>query len=612
MRPFRLPTRRAGLTLVAASILLLTLAGPGAAGAGDLPPAVARLLPADAQVLLVFSSLDAADQAWNALAHPDGAPAADAPSTDPDGTAPAPRPRTPHDLLASLAPGLEDLVDPARPLAIALSIPAPMTQGGRAPVVALPLRDRKLDARKVKEKAGGALVFVQDGYAAVTRDSSYTPGAAGPALAIGLPDAALAARVDLASVIAMYRPLVEMMLPILSQPGAFAAGDSGQAKIPAVTPAQVQMIQGFLGGFFDSARRLDLALDSREGSSRLGLTFAVAPGSPLDPGPQPDFASALALARYLPAGFSVYQASATDASRTMAFLGPLQHESMVAQAQTLPAAVRDGYVQWMDDCLALTSTPMPCASAMAATGGSLRSRMIVSAADPEALVARVVALYGRLDALKLGLDFNEGPAATVDGVPVRTFTMGVDAQEMARLVTKPADGAATSDAAADSAALIPIRQMARMMHAFCPAIHVATLPGLVVTCVDSDPAAMADLLAQVRGGGGEVPPVLQAAAAGGGPGTQLVTCGDLGALFRAMLVATEPALADVRETTPVSFAMTGGLRGSEMDLAITGDPRGLTGLFGTLQAFAKAQANGAGMPADEATTDDTTDDAEGE
>ncbi len=58
--------------------------------------------------------------------------------------------------------------------------------------------------------------------------------------------------------------------------------------------------------------------------------------------------------------------------------------------------------------------------------------------------------------------------------------------------------------------------------------------------------------------------------------------------------------------------MTGGLRGSEMDLAITGDPRGLTGMFGTLQAFAKAQATAAGTPTDEATTDDTTEDAEGE
>jgi len=380
----------------------------------------------------------------------------------------------------------------------------------------------------------------------------------------------------------MVRPIVEMGLLALSQQGADAPPDSAAPRPPAMSAEQIVAIQTFARGVLDAAQRLDIALDLAPGHDRLHGTFAVAPGSIFDVGPQPDFARALELSGLLSRDLDFVQASALDVSRPMDALAPFYAAMMKEQQKELPGGMDESYARWITDGFLVGRAWMhPYAGGASFGAEGMRMEVLAAQPEPEKALAATLAYYQGIGALGAGLALAEGEAADVDGVRVRSFALTVDEEQFAKLAPSPSDSATGPD---------PLAIM-RAMAGLYPPFRVATLPGLVVACGDRDPAAMRALLTRAKEGGGSVPPGLAAAAAAAGAGTQAVVQGDLGRLLSGVaglladMTGSPPPEGGLPETGAVPFTATNGVRGLELDFSLECDLDALATIGETLDAM---------------------------
>lgn len=170
-------------------------------------------------------------------------------------------------------PGDSSQIDTKRPAYFALSLAA----GSAAPTFVVPVRD----AQAYSTSLGGLEGFqfaVQGGYVGVSQKPGYAAGAQASALVSALRPGLISMRVDLASLIRTYRPLIEMGL------GQFEMMMDEMSLEEDAAMDMTALMEVYFDGiwaFVDSADQLDLVFDYDGKVAQKRVWLATLDGSPM-------------------------------------------------------------------------------------------------------------------------------------------------------------------------------------------------------------------------------------------------------------------------------------------------------------------------------------------
>ncbi|MBE0566192.1 MAG: hypothetical protein IH621_09560, partial [Krumholzibacteria bacterium] len=474
------------LTLLTLSTLLLVLAASGCNSRDTgfaLPADLTALLPPAPTAIVAAPGLGALDAALADL---------DARAGDEPLLPPAVRAQLDFAaLLDQAVPGLTPLVDPARPLALAMVAPPPLSQD-LGLILIVPLRDPRAELPALPEMFRSSLVHGR--YLALSTAAAVAALDSVPALAQGLHPGVASVAVDLAGMIAQYRGVVEMGLGMMAMtpaqdPDAPAGGGT------AMSPEEARALAGVVRGALDSARRLDLALDLADGelslTGRLGLTA----GAPLAPGPQPDFGAALALSGLLPAGADLLQVWAQDQSRELAFMREYYLAGIRKETAALPPEQAAAYEAWFTGYLdMMPRLGCPAAAAVDFGEDGIGLLAVLEAAEPDALAEALTTQMDLLGSAGLGLVFVPLEPAQAGGIAVQRWRVEFDDEALAAGLGAGASGALGTQQAT---------QVLLVMGDLLPEVSLATAGARTVLGTTPAGGDFAGLLERVAGGGGK-------------------------------------------------------------------------------------------------------------
>jgi hypothetical protein len=404
--------------LLPSSLLLLALVlgpacgkkdgpgGPGASGSGTGGPAaatvqsdVATLVPNDTQVLLYVPSLDAAVTKARAVVA----------SIDPDMAGGI----TTEALLQQAPAGAGAHVDPARPMAVALTFPA--GQDEPVPTIIVGAKDAAKLSGAI-EGAGLAKPHVAGSYVSITMGPS--PAArGGSALVKSIPAGDLGLRADLASLYGRYRAEIDQALGSLPAPGA-EAGGSANPLAPIVDAVRTAL---------SSAESLDVAL--RLDGTRVDLDgeLRVKEGSALV-GKLEGSGDLAAYAGRLPKDFPLVVLASVDANAWMGWLEQL----MKSMSEMMPPEQRESMLQSFRQSKELTPHfGRETAMGVGVGDQGVEFVTIRASKDGKTAVAKTVELMSAPSMAGQGVTFERLPATTVQGVEVSNLRMKFDFSKIA-------------------------------------------------------------------------------------------------------------------------------------------------------------------------------------
>src|SRR5258706_3488401 len=173
-------------------------------------------------------------------------------------------------------PGDAVEVDPARPVGICLVLD---TSGSGEPLPAFLIPVRDADAfLKSLEKPGSPMKGVaKGGYACIGMGAAPELPGTPAAIAKGLPEGELAARIDVGRLVEQYHDMIDQGLDELEAEGTAAGEVPGGIDPKPLMGAYA----GFLHDFVDSVETLDLGLRLDGDGIELGFALANAEGSAL-------------------------------------------------------------------------------------------------------------------------------------------------------------------------------------------------------------------------------------------------------------------------------------------------------------------------------------------
>ncbi len=492
-----------------AVVLMLMVAV--AAGCSDksreltLPADLLALLPAAPTAIMAAPGLDAMDKALDDL----DARSADQPLYSPEF-------RAQLDLRVALeeaVPGLAALIDPTLPLALAVVAPPPMS-GNLGLTLVLPLLDPKAALPALPPPFQATVL--RGRYVALASDPAHAAQDTVPALAVGLQPGVATMAVDLQGLINQYRGMLEMGLGMAAM--APAQDPAQPTAAPPMSPAETQALVAMARGLLDSARRLDLALDLDEGRLAVTGMFGVRPDGPLQPGPQPDFATAAALSSLLPPDADVLQVSALDQGRELDFSREFYLAGASRQAAAMPPEQGAAFLAWFEGYLALASAmDCPLAVSLDFAEAGIGLLAVLKPDHPAALAEALAGQMGRLEQIGLGVAFRPAEGDRFDGVTVQRWRLEFDEAAIAALDLAPAATPSAAQAV----------QMVQMLRSLLPELSLATVDGHVLLGATADHEPFAALVARVGQRVGKPDPRIAQAAAATGPDTRQVAVGDL-------------------------------------------------------------------------------------
>jgi len=420
------------LRLAAGLGLILLLCAPtlfAAGGPAELPTDLQELLPADPAVLVTISSFDDFQARWNELA-------AAFPDEDeeevPDLSA----------MIAENLPRFEEIVDPARPLALALDLTPVMM--GQDPLLTwvVPLKKSFTDREDLGLDTANSSSVVQGDYAAIHSAPGYLPGGAKPALAGDMVPGVVSSALDLAGLMQTYGPFVEMGLA--SIPVGVAETDTlpdGQVvESPGMTREEADALKGMIRALMTSVDRFDLGFGGEGNLMRLNTRLSVLPDSPLSPGPQPDFARALAMTGMLPAGGDFLMAIAMDMTRQFDVFKDFYVLNLEREAEKLGPETGAKYAAWFRDYLeAYGIWAKPLAASYRFGEDGMIAHAIMESADAAGDAARIAGIVEGLSEVGMGMTLTPLPDAEVGGVTVKSWSIAFDPETMTGLTGGPAN-----------------------------------------------------------------------------------------------------------------------------------------------------------------------------
>jgi len=554
--------------LIAAVLLAALLAGAtGCNRAGDdsaLPADLLALLPADPVVVISLSCLDDWEMRRQALADSTGGP-----------------PLLPGGALAEIdlaaifaerLPAAAGVAATDRPLVLAVGLPASLTNQLDMVFVFPVAGDTE-----VGELADGETFrsqLAKGDYLALATSAAYVPADSVPAIARDRLPGLVSVAVDLEGVVAMYRPLVVMGLAAMA---AMPPDEDGPAR--DMTPEEAAALAEVMGDLMDSVRRQDLALDLDSEELDLAWRLDLIPGSPLDPGPQPDFARALALTGALPATAPLKMAAAMDQTRQVDVFSDYYVAAMGKDLARLPEDLARGIEEWFTGYLETYGyVNVPTASSAGIGPEGIDLTMILAAADPAGLREHFARQLTTLGNLGVGLTVTTVEDQDLAGVTVHGWHLDWDDAALANAVAQ-----------ADSADVAPtggeLLQTMNLLRRLTPDLWLAEVGGLFVLTTTTDDAELAARLAAVQAPGGP-DPQLAALAKAGGEHTIEVFRGDvaqiLAMVFEVMHDADPELTAELR-SRPLAVTGVATLDGPRVGFGGTVDVAGLRSTVATVK-----------------------------
>lgn len=540
-------------TLFALGALLLPLRAPAA----PLPADLVRLLPADPIAVVVAPSLDEFTRDLRSLiALFDAETAAGF---------------DPLTMFGGSVAELGAVVDLTRPVALAVRL----EPGAPMPLISavLPLRDPQSTLADFRARVGMDALALESGYVVVGSDPGYQPGNAKPLLVQQLPEADLAARLDLRAVFDHFGPMLDMIIGMALSPPQVATPDSASdsdvdAPAAGLGPEQVDQVLSMVGMIRDGIRTLELAVDVDGVHVELRGGLDVDPDGPLALGAQPAREVAMELLRRLPvdAGTAGYVAGALDVNAmTSLFEGFADFATEAARTTVEGGGVGDQFYAQLSDVVRdlydLNREPH------AWSFGSSQERMfvhgIVETPRPR---LRIDELFTAMSSLNsTGFEVERIATRTVDDLEVQRFRFDYDLFAL------------TQDAV-DAPDPQELEQIDAWMKGLMPELEVATTADRVlVSTAYENSSGIGALIASERTGG-DMPDVMREVIEWAGPSARAWWWMDLTRVIAMVAIPLEslpqgendriempsPEELDQMPTMPVKGAVTleqGWLRG---------------------------------------------------
>ncbi len=507
-------------------ILLLAVVAGRPAHAG-LDPALAALLPEDARIVVAAPSLAGVDAAVAQLVERLGLPTC---KSDPIS----------HFFEAS-PEGLLGAADPQAPLAVALGLPPLGTDAAytHTAVFRTTLAPAELEtALAALDPAGPAGHVGPDGWVIVTTDPGYAPGHGDAALLADPPPGDAFVRIDIGGLLGDYGPMIAMGLGALEAAAAAPRDGEDAAAGPQVSPEQIKTMRTFAEALIASLLRFDMGLGIRRDEAVLVTRLDVAPDSPLTPGPQPDFARARHLTRYLDHDADLTSVGAMDMARLLEVYLPFIRSTLRNDAADAGAGARE-MAAWLERYYEIVGGfDDPYASVVEFDEAGIRMLGLAESDDAAAQAERMAGLLDDLPDGSGGLSLERVRVRPLAGVNPLVWSLAV-----------------TSDADADPLGYGKGMAQATPWGNLDPRLAPGLIPAYISMAVRGDlllfacgdaPDALGDLLSRLDADDGHEDTRIDCVARRGVAGTRQVVIGDLApylAWIAALLPEDAPDLA---------------------------------------------------------------------
>ena len=548
-------------------VLLLTASLVMAADTVELPKDLQELLPVDPAILFTCTSVEELDASWLEIQE------AFADEDDEE----------PLDLLAWMREEFEEFdaaIDPARPMAVALDMGPVMM--GQEPYVTLvmPLNAEFADRESLLEDDGETTTLIQGDYLVFNTSYCYHPACVIPAIAQDMVPGVLNVVIDLEGLLLTYRPFVEMGLA--SIPVGIATTDtlpSGEVVVTdeGMTQEEADALAVMIRALMDSVDRMDMGVGAGDSKIRFDMQLTTLPGTPLSPGPMPDFADALALSGLLPGSGDFLMAIAMDMTPQFDVFKDFYILNMQRESEKMGADIGPKYAAWFEDYLGMIDLwSKPLAGSYGFSTEGMVAHAAMASDDAQADADRLVALLEGMSNVGMGVSLTPLPGADVDGVAVRSWKIDIDPETMTGL------SGSVAEPELSAMGRMQADQLAAMMKKIVPGLSIAVQGNHVLLSADDDPTAMAGMIAAAAKGGADPNEDLAKVAKAAGPGVQEVVTGDMMAILNWVSGFMEEAGDEdweVIKDNPIPFNGVYTINGEKLGFAMNMDMPALKNLI---------------------------------
>ncbi len=544
------------------SILFALLLASGATLAAGPPAPVPTqalmLLPENPVAVLYLSSLDQCEQTLNSvtgeLKKADSSLKSDVLDYFPEGLS-----------------RIKDLIDRTKPMVLVATLD--LSYGAPEPQVTLliPVNDPEVDAETLAMASGFASAETGGGYLALSAIQNYTASGEVPAFLDGISSAQLVGRIDLETVFAITRPMIEMMMQSMQQKSANAP--SANQPPPEVF--------GLATALMNSARSLELTLGEDGGSLECSLALDINARSVLDAGPQPALDEALQLTKYLPDYGDLLGISATNLSllyKNVPFLEELGDSKL---ASNLPKDEREPASAWLQTARRKWRSLQEVSATTARIHqGTIQWVQVAKVEDAGAALGDLDALLMSLPEADLGLRLErlEDAASSADRMTRHDYEWRFDP---ARLEKVLADSNATAQPPQD------VQTTVAFLEKFLPRLHLAARGDRLLFCLMNDEQELDSVLQRFGGEGDTQPAALESLQSWAGAGVQVMSRIELRSLTRELLrfysqLEGEGAAA-IQAGPPVEIRYAGMVGGARHSMRLRANTKALMQLMAELQ-----------------------------
>ncbi len=558
---------RATLLLTLAVLLLVGGASLAANPPAQIPNQALMLLPENPVAVVYLSSLDAVARTVSSVtASFQGADSSSG-----------------MDVLDFFPKGLgriKDVIDRARPMVLVATLD--LSYGAPEPLVTLlvPIVQGTSDAETLAMASGFASAQIQGDYLALSSIQDFHGSGQVPALLSNLAGGELVGRVDLETIFAITRPMIEMMMQSMQQKSANAPGGTAPPE------AAYQLATALM----NSARSLEFSLGEDEGSFELSLALDINARSVLDAGPQPPLEDALRLASYLPDYGEMIAINATDLSLLYQNLPVLSEMGDSKFAENLPEGERETARAWLKAASEkLRSLQGISASAARLHDGSLQCVQVAEVEDAGTVLRELDALLMSLPETNLGvqlvkLDTPSAQATLKDGVVRRDYSWEIDPN---RLETVLGDSTTAAPSSEELAAT------ANFAEHLLPRLHLVARGNRLLLCLLDDGPELDEVLKRFAGEGGTKPARLESLQSWAGSGVQVMSRIELRALARELLqiysVMEGKEDIEIKAEPPVEIRYAGMVGGARYSMKLRADAKALMQLVAELKQAENAR-----------------------
>lgn len=372
----------------------------------------ARLVPADATILVRFQSFQDAVE----LVHDFAPLGGETPLTLDVATL----------LTMMQVPGDHAAIDAARPVYLALAIDPNAMQPATTWV--LPVRDAAGFQRPLAELDGLLKAAVLGGYVGVSMAPNYAASAAPSPLAARLRPGIAAVHLDLATLVALYRPLIDMGLDMAESELA------AMASQPGAMPQMQPLLEAYLEAgrtILDSAEALDVALEVEGRRLAFRTDFVAKAGSELD-------------GWTIESGADLAQlAGCIDPTASMQFLSNASLGALIERFESMISVVTEIYpepfrgemerlVQMQSEVAALLEPGLAASFDFGDNG--VRGTYVLRSSKPAEVLAKLETVLGGMGQPGAFVRFSAPERLSLGGIDARSWQMTPDYDALQSLV----------------------------------------------------------------------------------------------------------------------------------------------------------------------------------